>query len=127
MRWFDDFVAWTQELRQDDRRGSPFPSLEEALRDLADIEPEGRMRARRLWVIALAAQAFPDLRASDDSELFALAREALRFDGLAADEDTAATVLRLVGDVPAVDDDRAGRRGRPLVGGPQGAPRRAHP
>ena len=39
----------------------PFPSLEEALRDLADIEPEGRMRARRLWVIALAAQAFPEL------------------------------------------------------------------
>ncbi len=107
VRWFDDFVAWTQELRQDDRRGSPFPSLEEALRDLADIEPEGRMRARRLWVIALAAQAFPDLQ-RDDSELFALAREALRFDGLAADEDTAATVLRLVGDVPAVDDDGQG-------------------
>jgi hypothetical protein len=107
VRWFDEFEAWTQDLRQDDRRRSPFPSLEEALQDLADIEPQGRMLARRLWVIALAAQAFPDLQ-RDDSELFALAREALHFGGLGADEDTAAAVLRLLGDVPVVDDGGEG-------------------
>ncbi len=111
-QWFDDFERWTEELRTD-KEGPPFPELEDALRDLGDIRPEGRMRARRLWVIALAARAFPELR-DRTTELGRLARRALPVEGLqtADDEDgPAQRLFDLLADdsqLPAADDQAPG-------------------
>src|SRR5215210_412031 len=102
VQWFDDFVAWTDELRHERTDAAPFPSLDQALEDLGGITAEGRMRARRLWVIALALQAFPGLRA--DERLADLARRALRFDGITNDAERADAILDRLAAVPEVDD-----------------------
>src|SRR5688572_16613686 len=64
VQWFDEFEEWTRELREEESADPPFPSLEEALDDLAEVVPTGRMQARRLHSIALAARAFPEIRDS---------------------------------------------------------------
>jgi hypothetical protein len=64
--WYEAFAAWAEDVREDTSGGPAFPPLEEAVRDLESIPPRGRMHARRLWVLALAAQAFPELARRDD-------------------------------------------------------------
>lgn len=61
VRWFDDFEAWTKELRAEQSDTPPFPeSLDEALNGLAGTPTKGRMMARRMFAIAGALRAFPD-------------------------------------------------------------------
>jgi hypothetical protein len=66
VRWYDDFVSWTAERTPGRSEGRSFPSLDAALADLATITPQGRMRARRLWAITLAAEVFPELKERDN-------------------------------------------------------------
>jgi hypothetical protein len=119
VHWFDDFVAWTNERRQDGSRDA-FPELKEALEGLAGEEPESkpeakgrkpqakrrqrqvkkprpRMRARRLFAIALAARAFPEMR-NPDSELGGLAVKALQVGGIATNDENAQRLLDVLGD-----------------------------
>jgi hypothetical protein len=68
VHWFEDFEAWTSEKREDagvSGEAPPFPEPDEALEELSRIEPRGRMRARRLFAVAVAVQAFPAELASD--------------------------------------------------------------
>ena len=96
VRWFDDFEAWTME--QTEGRADPFPSLLEALENLGGFVPRGRMRARRLFAIALAIQAFPELR-DPGSAAAAMARSALRpRGGRAETEEGAQRLLDLLGE-----------------------------
>jgi hypothetical protein len=96
VRWFDAFEAWTRELQvkhagaeSQELPDPPFPSLEDALRELGEIPAEGRMRARRLMAIALAGQAFPPIRdPNTESDLRPLAQNALRGPGLIETEDS---------------------------------------
>jgi len=95
VHWFDDFEEWTNAKREDTEE-PPFPSFEDALRGLAGVEPRGRMRARRLFAIATAAHAFPELLESH-GESTALAA-ALRVGSLAEDDERAQNLLELLGD-----------------------------
>jgi hypothetical protein len=74
VHWFDTFEQWVKDEEHIDE--APFPDLDAALRDLAEIPPRGRMRARRLWTIAVAARAFPEI-ADQESSRARLARAAL--------------------------------------------------
>ncbi len=95
--WFDDFAAWIDEKRGG-AEGEAFPSLEEALERLGRTEATGHMRARRMFALALAAQAFPELLLEPQNERTALARGALRVDGLARGDGEAARLLQLLGE-----------------------------
>ena len=69
--WFDEFTSWTAEST-DASPEEQFPSLRQALRNLAEIPPGGRRRAaRRLHVVAIAARVVPALQDLDDEELHA--------------------------------------------------------
>jgi hypothetical protein len=96
-RWFDEFERWTLSKRAED---GPYPFASdavEALKQLALIPPEGRMRARRLLAVAAAAQAFPELR-DPDSDLAQIARQALNFQtfGGGAGDERAQGLLNLI-------------------------------
>jgi hypothetical protein len=108
LRWFDEFAAWTDELRTGD--GDPaFPSRDDALEHLAEVRANGRMRARRLWVVALAAEAWPELAQPDDGTS-PLAR-ALNLEEVAGDPGRAQLLLELLTDeslLPAVGDPDEG-------------------
>lgn len=110
VHWFDDFVAWTIEQRDDASPDPPpFPPLQAALGDLAGIEPRVRMRARRLLAVAVAVQAFPEL--GPDGSAAGLAHGALGVPGLAGDEDRAQRLLELLADeslLPAIDNQAPG-------------------
>ncbi len=99
--WFDEFEAWT--LERTGAETSPFPGLEDALRNLADREPVGRAAARRLLALAVAARVFPDLR---DPSAPGSIQAALTVDGLAGfgNDDRAAALLALL-----IDDDQFAR------------------
>ena len=75
------------------------------------------MRARRLFALALAAQAFPELLLEPQSERTALARSALRVEGLARGDGEAARLLQLLGDERAAATPRARRPARSTAGG----------
>src|SRR5919197_6533530 len=68
--WFRDFQDWVG-ATQAEADGDSFPSLAEGLRELSEHVPRCRMRARRLFAIAVAARAFPEI-GEPDSELAAL-------------------------------------------------------
>jgi hypothetical protein len=111
VRWFDEFDRYTREHREAQSDVPPFPeTLEEALTGLAEIPPRGRMRARRMWAVAVAAQAFPELRRAD-GDLAGPARAALRGPGIAPDDDRAGRLLELLGEAESVP---------PLAGGDPG-------
>jgi hypothetical protein len=94
VRWFDEFEEWVGR-----RLGAPpFPSLEAALSRLGEhTAPSPRMRARRLFAIALATRAFPELR-DPHGDLAARARVALAVEGIAGTTDRAQELLDLLGD-----------------------------
>jgi len=87
LHWYDDFQEWLRKGKAK-ARGPLFPSLEDALDQLAGIEPHCRMRPRRLFAIAVAMQAFPKMR-NPDSPLGTLAVDALRVGTLAKKRDEA--------------------------------------
>jgi hypothetical protein len=94
LAWFDQFVAWAEEQSGTDE--SPVPSADAALRELATIEPVGRMRARRMLAIAALARADP--RYADRSTTQGrLAENALSFGAITGDADRA-SMLELLTD-----------------------------
>jgi hypothetical protein len=96
LRWYDEFEGW---LRRSSGRaaGEPlFPALPDALAELRPINPKCRMRARRLFALAVAIRALPELR--QDSDLRSLAIRTLTSDSLAGKEDTAEQLYELLGD-----------------------------
>ncbi len=96
-QWFDEFEAWIATKRVEGSREALFPSLEEALQNLAFIEtqPRPRMRARRLFAIAVTVWAFREIR--DGGDLADLAAAALSVEGIAGDDERARALLDLIG------------------------------
>ena len=98
VRWFDDFVAWTKELRTEQSDTPPFPeSLDVALNGLAGTPTKGRMMARRMFAIAAALQAFPDVADSGGQWKDSAAR-ALAPGLVEQSEDRGRAVLGILGD-----------------------------
>jgi hypothetical protein len=95
VHWYDDFLAWTNEKRGTDE-GLVFPMVEDALATLADTPAEGRMRARRLFAVAAALQARPELQPG--GERADLAWRALQVPGLADTEEQARRLLAILAD-----------------------------
>src|SRR5271165_584764 len=107
LHWFDEFEAWISATRAEAEatraeaegtpvaEGTPFPSLPEALRELAEIDPLRRMRPRRLFAIAVAMRAFPEMR-DPHSELGGLVVGALRVGALAGEEGKALSLHQLL-------------------------------
>jgi hypothetical protein len=96
LHWYDDFEAWLK--RAQGQADDPlFPGLREALCELARIEPQCRMRARRLFAIAVAMRAFPEMR-DPGSELGGLAVRAVTFRSLAKRDEHAQTLCELLAD-----------------------------
>jgi hypothetical protein len=104
-QWFDEFEAWAKEGRPAEPALRELPSLDQALKSLAGVEPRGRTRARRLWAVALAVRADPGLLEGDRASL---AAAALRVPGLAdEDEERARGLLELLGKEDLIPVDQA--------------------
>ncbi|HWW89721.1 MAG TPA: hypothetical protein VNY35_02945 [Solirubrobacteraceae bacterium] len=99
LHWYDDFQTWLRGSRREvvDPGEPLFPQLEPALRELAKVDPRGRMQARRLFALAVAARAFPKMR-KRRSKLGALAAGALRTGRLVDSEESAQALLELLAD-----------------------------
>ncbi|MGO9488505.1 MAG: hypothetical protein ACLQBB_05700 [Solirubrobacteraceae bacterium] len=97
LQWYDEFEGWLKRERPEaaEHRETMFPPLQEALGDLAELPPNGRMRPRRMFAIALAARAFPEMR-DPSSELGSQAVAALRAGSLVASERDARSLLELL-------------------------------
>lgn len=91
LHWYDDFQTWLSGAEAK-APAVPFPSLPAALTELATIEPRCRMRPRRLFAIAVAMQAFPEMR-DPKSELGGLSVNALHVSTLAGAEGEQALAL----------------------------------
>ena len=63
VHWFEAFERETanQIAEQGGSAERAVPTLEEALEELGQITPWGRMRARRMFAIAVAGRAFPEM------------------------------------------------------------------
>jgi hypothetical protein len=99
LHWYEDFENWLRRNRGEavDPREPLFPELEEALVGLAEIEPRGRMWPRRLFAIAVATRAFPEMR-DPGSKLGSHAVRALRAGPLDHSEKAAPALLELLAD-----------------------------
>ncbi len=78
LRWYDDFLDWLGQTAKPSHPAPAYPDLAGSLNHLAE-EDEGipaRMGARRMFAIALAGRAFPEL-ADRRSDLYAAAVAAL--------------------------------------------------
>ncbi len=96
LHWYDDFEAWLKRNRRDAESAEPlFPRLQPALDELAGSAPRCRMRARRLFALAVAMRAVPELR-DPNSELGSLAVSALRVPSLAAKKSQALDLYELL-------------------------------
>jgi hypothetical protein len=108
VHWFDDFERWTAERADGHEKAAdePLQMLHDALGGLAKGKaPQHRMRARRLFALAAAAQAFPELRDPDaESPTAAVAHRALRHE-VAPDGDDSKTLLEALRDLPRGDPD----------------------
>ena len=91
--WFDEFEAWTLERVE----VSPFPEFEEAIANLAERPTSGRMAARRILVLAVAARLRNHLVGPD----FVNFEGALAVEGIVGDSaDAVASLVPLL-----IDDD----------------------
>jgi hypothetical protein len=84
LRWYDESLQWWKEEAEargeqpDEAAGEPFPEAPAALAQLASAAPpRPRMRARRMFALAVLARALPEMK-EPGHELRALAIEALR-------------------------------------------------
>lgn len=102
LHWYDDFQAWLRGTKAD-AAGPLFPSVDDALRELAEIDPLRRMRPRRLFAIAVAMRAFPEMR-DPDSELGTLAVAALRVSTLAREGEQAQALHGLLAEKASLPD-----------------------
>jgi hypothetical protein len=91
-KWFDELEDWTREKSGIASDASPFPSADAALKELATIEPVGRMRARRMLAIAALARAIPDY-ANPATPQGRLAQQALGFETLTDDHERVSSLL----------------------------------
>jgi len=91
VEWYDRFVAWVRETRHSDEE-EPFPSFAAALEELAAIEPEGRMVARRLLAATEVLRAMPEILGEDPEQLRPLVAGMLMKEGI-ADADHADELL----------------------------------
>ncbi|MEQ1786785.1 MAG: hypothetical protein ABL966_07015 [Acidimicrobiales bacterium] len=89
--WFDEHTAWTSE-RTGIAPADQYPDLESALVDLATIAPRGRMLARRLLAMTVAARVLGEVADVHDPVFVA----PLAVDGLAADLDGADRLIELM-------------------------------
>jgi hypothetical protein len=109
LRWYDEFETWRKRTLGRAVDSDPlFPGLQKALSELALIEPQCRMRARRLFAIALAMRALPEMR-DPDSELWDLAVRALAVDSHVETETHADSLCKLLANEPLLEG--AGRTG----------------
>lgn len=90
--WFDEFEAWTLERVE----VSPFPGFEEAIANLAARPTSGRMAARRILVLAVAARLRNHLVGPDTPSI----DSALAVPGIVGDSADAVVSL-----VPLLIDD----------------------
>lgn len=105
--WFQEFRNWLAASRDEGTEPSEeFPGLQDGLKRLSAIQPKCRMRPRRLFAIAVAARAFPDML-NPETDLGTLSIEALGVKGLAPDGDRAHELLQLLGNDERLDE--AGR------------------
>jgi hypothetical protein len=98
--WIDALSKWADEKRTD-RSEPAFPDLDQALANLAEREARGYRRARRLFALGAAVQAFPDVGRARTSR-GQLAIEALRSAGLVDDADGGADLLKAIARKPRV-------------------------
>ena len=78
LQWYDEFLEWLAETAPAENSKPAFPELGEALSKLAEEPPaRARMRARRMFAIAIAVRAFPQM-SDPESGLRASAIAALR-------------------------------------------------
>jgi hypothetical protein len=99
--WYEDFREWLTASRAE-APAEAFPGLEDGLQRLGGIDPECRMRPRRLFAIAVAARAFPKML-DPETNLGGLSITALGGKGLASDGDRARELLKLLGDEVRLD------------------------
>ncbi len=99
--WYEDFQTWLHTGRAE-QRTEPMPGLEAALVRLTASTPKCRMRPRRLFAIALATRAFPEMLDSE-TKLGDLALRAVAVKNLAEQGDAAAKLLALLGDEAGLD------------------------
>lgn len=101
--WYEEFKGWVASSREGPSE-EPFPGLEDGLKTLAGSPPpKCRMRPRRLFALAVAMRAFPEMR-DHNSKLGNLAVMALGVKGLASDGDDAQGLLELLGDEERLDE-----------------------
>jgi hypothetical protein len=93
LQWYDKFDAWLNETARGPR--TPFPTLSEALDELAELDPVRRLRPRRLFAIAVAMRAFPAMR-SPSGGLGESVVGALGVAGLAAERGQAQSLQKLL-------------------------------
>jgi hypothetical protein len=77
LHWFDDFQEWLAETAEAEGDGPAFPDVREALTQLAELPSQARTRARRMFAVAIATRAFPQI-SDPEGELRPLAIAALR-------------------------------------------------
>jgi hypothetical protein len=102
----DEATHWAGQFRETAARVRPeaaaLPEWKEALLRLSEIPASGRMRARRLMVVAAALRAFREIR--EDTELLTLARNAIVFEG-ARDVNGQEALLHVLGDAQLMVED----------------------
>jgi hypothetical protein len=77
LQWYDDFLGWLADTAEPESAKPAFPDLASALTQLAETPARARTRARRMFAVALATRAFPQI-SSAESKLRPLAIAALR-------------------------------------------------
>ncbi|MGH9138439.1 MAG: hypothetical protein ACRD0G_15580 [Acidimicrobiales bacterium] len=100
--WFEPFDTWIVSTRRDRPNEPLFPDVEEALRELAETPPDGRMRARRLLAIGALARALPERFADDGPDRDVLV-STLRVDGLARSDEHAGELLRMLVELESLE------------------------
>jgi hypothetical protein len=108
--WYEDFKEWLGEDRAE-APAEPFPALEDGLLRLGEIRPKARMIPRRLFAIAVAARAHPEML-DVKTDLGGLSIRALAVKGLAEEDDRSRELLELLGDEPRLTE--AGKTGPDL-------------
>jgi hypothetical protein len=102
LHWYDDFQAWLGGSEAEAAE-TLFPPVTDALKELAKIEPSCRMRPRRLFAIAVAMRAFPEMR-EPHSPLGTLAVSALRVSSLAGEAEHALALHELLAEERLLPD-----------------------
>ena len=109
VHWYDDFQEWLGGAAGADSAEPAFPEVADALTNLTQTPTDGRTLARRMFAIAVAKLAFPEMRVGE-TDLRPLAVDALR--PTSADDEESGRqeeLYRLVaGEDDAIHPDAAG-------------------